>query len=369
MLTMTLLALFLVAACSSTIAAFAPPGNLTKLGVYAYDVQESTPVVFNGAVLMVESMLPMDPDWVQNDPALSNCSGYFRVRDQTSGKVLVNISETCGLAFATAVVATNDGGLDTLFIFGTEWNRSSSPMSGPCSLGASCVVDAFSSADPSLQAWTATRPLLAPGGAVYNVDVARVGTSGLDASEAGPLAGAQWVMQTEGSAPTFFVSNCSDPTSAACWEALPSASYGLDHFAGRQIGPCPSLRYDESAGFWYVLTGGESISVIRSPSLLRGSWTLGGTLLAPDDGDCLIAPAPFGGWYTPSAAAAAHIADCTKGSKGFGYVSDIDVTEVVVDGAIQTLFQYGPGDQHTFGFSALAIAPGPLFALLAGMFQ
>ena len=356
--------MFRLAAWLAASALAAPPSAvLEKLGVYDFDVQESTPVVFNGALLMVESMLPMDPEWARADPALANCSGYFRVRNQTSGVVLVNISQTCGLAFAAATVATNDGGLDTLYVFGTEWARDGSPWRGPCSQASSCVIDAFSSADPALQNWSATRPLLAPGGVVYNVDVARVG----DAADGLP-AGAQWVMQTEGTAPTFFACNGSDPTRAACWAPLPPATFGLDAFPGRQIGPCPSLRYDGRAGLWYVLTGGDSISVLRSPSLQRGSWTLGGTLLAPDSGDCALAPPPFGGWYAPSAEAAAHIAACKTGAKGFGYVSDIDVTEVVLDGAIVSLFQYGPGDQKTFGFSALAIARQPLFEFLAAMF-
>lgn len=351
-------------AASALVASASGPAGLEKLGVYDFDVQESSPVVFNGALLMVESMLPMDPEWARLDPALANCSGYFRVRDQRSGVVLVNISQTCGLAFAAATVATNDGGLDTLYIFGTEWNRVGSPWKGPCSQGSTCVIDAFATADPALQEWSAARPLLAPGGVVYNVDVARVGEAA-----GGAMAGAQWVMQTEGSAPTFFVCNGSDPTRPACWAPLPPATYGLDAFPGRQIGPCPSLRYDGRAGWWYVMTGGGSISVLRSPTLQRGSWTLGGTLLAPDSGDCAIAPAPFGGWYSPSAEAAAHIAACQAGDKGFGDVSDVDVTEVVVaNGSVATLFQYGPGDQRTFGFSALAIAYQPLFAFLAAMF-
>ena len=311
---------------------------------------------------MVESIIRQDPSWAGYWlPAFAHCAGYFRVRDQATGVVIANISQSCNRAFASAVRVVADGGMDRLVIFGTGWDRSVSPWVGPCSAAATCAIDAFSSSDPSLAVWQAATPLLMPNGSTYNVGVVRV-----TVPQPGALAGAQWVMQTEGRAPTFFVCAGGDPAAPGCWTPLPADAFALDHFAGRDIGSCPSIRFDSSTQLFYVLTGGDVISVLRSATLARGSWALGGTLLAPDADDCILAGPPYGGWYTPDANASAHLASC--GAKGFGDDSDVDLTEVVFDGEIATLIQYGSGDQKSFGFSNLALAKAPMFELLGSMF-
>ena len=158
-----------------------------------------------------------------------------------------------------------------------------------------------------------------------------------------------------------------------------------------------------------MLTGGEDIILLRSANLTRGSWQLAGppavagSIFSADQGDCKLAGAPYGGWYTPSPAAAAHIAACERNPRGFGDDSDVDITEIVLDSRAcaallieatppataaalhspalcgidgrgasppspATLFQYGSGDQATFGFSNLAIAPGAVFDVLGSFF-
>jgi hypothetical protein len=366
-------------------------GTATKLGLYDYFVDESSPLVFNGALLMFESIVQASPQWAGHwIPAFANCSCYYRVRDQLTGAVLVNITSSCNHAFGAAFVATNDGGLDTLFIFGTPWVRMNEASGGAdgahvrrgvawggaCSVPSTCSVDAFHSSDPALQAWTFTPAVLTPNATVYNNDVAHVGPPSPARAARAAAAGLpehEWVMQTEGPrGPLFFVSNASDPTDAAGWTALDPTVFNPDPFS-REIGTCPSIRYDPASGFYYVLQGGYQILITRSTSLRLGSWSLGsndGVMLAPDAADCALAPAPFGGWYTPDAAAAALIAACQGAPEGFGDDSDVDLTEVVLPGGggVATLLQYGSGNQKTFGFSNLALLPGRMFDALASFF-
>ena len=165
-------------------AAVAAAGGaeVKKLGLFDYFVDESSPVVFNGRLVMIESIVRASPYWAGNwDPRFANCSCYFRVRhmDPTNGAVIVNITETCNHAFGAGFVVTNDAGLDSMWVFGTPWIRDNVDMtsnrldrlswSGPCSgSGANCSVDAFWSSDPELQAWTAVPNAASLGFGVYN---------------------------------------------------------------------------------------------------------------------------------------------------------------------------------------------------------
>lgn len=415
-------------------------GLPAKLGLYDFFVDESTPIVFNGRLLMMESIVQDSPEYV---PLVPNCTCYFRVRDQASGVVLVNISSSCGHAFGSAFVATNDAGLDTLFIVGTTWVRMGAPAppsssvpahpspgtaaaaavgdaralgwGGPCSAGgANCSIDMFYTSDPALQAWTTVPRVVLPGKTVYNTDVTYVGLPGAARAAAQAAAGApptvrrgalpahEWIMQTEGpGGPRFFVSNASDPTDAAGWQLLDPAVYSMG--GSNQVGSCPSIRYDAASGYYYVLTGGRDILLLRSRTLQLGDWQLAnangainGTILPPNQRDCVPAGAPYAAWYTPSPTAAGHMAACAASPTGYGNDSDADLSEVLLDAAacaglstglaaqavaalcanvtatgvpgVATLFQFGSGDQATFGFSNLAIAPGGMFDVLPSYF-
>lgn len=367
--------------------------QIQKLGYYDYFVDESSPVIYNGRLLMFESIVQDSPQWAGHwFPEWQNCSCYFRVRDQLSGSVLVNISSTCNHAFGEAFVSTNDEGLDTLFVMGTTWIRPGSNQvtgsqrlsklhwSGPCAQ-QNCSVDSFYSNDPSLQSWTAVPSTVQVNYTVYNQDVAHIGPPGTRLH--GLPVPAQWVMLLEVSGdaaklPTLFISDRSDPTDAGGWTALDASVYGLDKFGNGQIGACPSIRYDPSTQFFYVLTGGISLLVLRSQNLTRGSWQLGqsmGVVLSANQGDCRQAPAPYGQWFNLSSYpdAVNDVSKCLAGSPtgpGFGADSDVDLTEYVTpNGDVVTLVQYGSGDQATFGFSNLAIAYGPLFKTLESFFD
>lgn len=385
--------------------------SVSKVGIYDYFTDESTPVVYNGHLLMFESIVQNSPQWAGHwDPRFANCTSYYRVRDQTSGVVIVNLTQTCEHAFGFALVQTNDEGLDTFFIFGTAWiraqatheNSTSLGWSGPCSTN-NCSVDAFYTSDPALQSWATAGQAIHTGYSVYNTDIAHVGVPGASTEgEGSGLPPHQWVMIMETSSQAsgkFWLSNASDPTDPTGWFPLDTSLYTLDQFGNWQVGACPSIRFDPATGYYYVLTGGYQIIALRSKTLAKGSWELAnnnGIAIAPDAGDCKLAGTPYGAWFNLSAYpdAEAHVDACLAdpAGPGFGNDSDIDLTEVIVStewlnsllgpaaaGAaakgpngstsVATLVQYGSGDQKTFGFSNLAIYPGPMFGMLASFFN
>ena len=109
-----------------------------KYGVYDYFVDESSPIIYNGQLLMFESIVRASPQWAGNWlPAFANCACYFRVRDMHTLNVIVNLTKTCNHAFGAATVY-KVASKDTLLISGTPWVRANSQKatagtwSGPC---------------------------------------------------------------------------------------------------------------------------------------------------------------------------------------------------------------------------------------------
>jgi hypothetical protein len=329
--------------------------RVEKLGVFDYFTEESSPVIFNGGLLMLESI---PTAYAGYDPAFSHCSAYLRVRDMRTLSVVVNITLSCGMAFGAATVLPGaaPGASDKLLVTATQWDRRSaarggalgSAWSGPCAGAAptNCSVFLFSSSARDLAdaSWAAfsTPPL--PYG-VYNTDPMAV-----------PRAAGlpwQWVMALETTAETarFLASAAGDPTDVTAWQVLDGA-----HTVPRypDTGSCPSLRHDGE--FFYYLTGGRDIHVLRSRDLV--AWEPPRTVLnhsAP--GDCVVAPAWFGP-YVPQGEAAQRLAACGAGGT-FGDDSDVDLVAWPApfgSGPAGVLLEYGSGDQRTFGFSNLALA-------------
>ena len=329
--------------------------QVQKLGVYDFMTEESSPVMFNGALLMLESIPAAYPGY---SPAFAHCSAYLRVRDMRTLAVLVNITASCGQAFGAATVlpGASPGAPDTLLVTATQWDRRSGGLrgawSGPCA-GASpanCTVNLFFSsardlADGSWQARAPGIPL--PSLGVYNTDATAV-----------PAAAGlpwRWVMalETTAEAARFLASASADPTDAAAW-ALLDASHTLPRLP--DVGSCPSLRHD--GAFFYYLTGGTDIHVLRSRDLVAWERAQRDVLSHSAPGDCVVAPAWFGGGYAPQGAAAQRLAAC--GAAGsFGDDSDVDLVAwpqpFSGGGPGGVLLEYGSGDQRTFGFSNLAL--------------
>jgi hypothetical protein len=291
-----------------------------KIGTYDYFVDESSPIIFNGALLMFESIVKASPQWAGNwIPAFIDCESYFRVRDMHTLAVIVNLTASCNHAFGAATVFTNQvSGLETLLVSGTPWSRANvatpafherssrvdSGWSGPCQSASNCTVDLFWSTDPTLidSSWSSAVPgIHTPGIGVYNNDITAVPSS----------AGVpfRWAMALETTQETarFAVSSSDDPTNTSAW-ALLNATFTLP--ALPDVGSCPSLRHDGT--YFYYLTGGSNIQILRSLDLATWAESQRHVLQHDDPGDCIIAPAWFGApsGYVPTAAAEAHLLTC-----------------------------------------------------------
>jgi len=338
-----------------------------KLGVYDYMTEESYPIIFNGALLMLESI---PTAYAGFSPAFANCSAYLRIRDMRTLRVVVDITASCGLAFGAATVVPGvSPASDLLLVSATQWDRRASGAagrlragwSGPCA-GASpanCTVHLLSSSarDRADGSWVGSPGVPVPFG-VYNTDPMAVP----------PAAGLpwKWVMALETTAETarFLASAAADPTQADAWRVLDAA-----HTVGRfpDVGSCPSLRHD--GAFFYYLTGGSNIQILRSADLVAWQEAPRSVITHAAPGDCVVAP-PFFGPYVPQGEAAARLAAC--GADGnFGDDSDVDLVEwpQPFGGAGPgVLLEYGSGDQRTFGFSNLAFFNGSMAAFLQSFF-
>ena len=383
--------LLLVAVCSAASLAAEPRAApaaaatvVAKLGVYDYFIDESSPLIFNGALLMFESVVRSSPSWAGNWlPAFKDCDSYYRVRDMRTLAVIVNITATCEHAFGAATVVPGaGGGADTFLISGTPWDRVNAPppppppqgparlrgrqgWSGPCAgSAANCSVDLFFSSSPALEdvSWSVragAQGIRMPFG-VYNNDITAV-----------PAAAGlpwRWAMALETTAETarFAASGAEDPTDAGAWAVL-NASFTVPSLP--DVGSCPSLRHDGAA--FYYLTGGTNIQILRSADLQAWTASARSVIRHADAGDCVVAPAWFGP-YVPTGVAQQKLASCGPGGN-FGDDSDVDLVEWPApfgDASLgpATLLQYGSGDQATFGFSNLALYNGSMNAMLQSFF-
>lgn len=353
--------------------ALALPGaslaQVQKLGVYDFMTEESTPLMFNGDLLMLESI---PTAYAGFSPAFAGCSAYLRIRDMRTLRVVVNITASCGLAFgaATVVPGAAPGAPDALLVTATEWDRRAAggrlraAWSGPCA-GASpanCTVHLLFSSAPDLAdaSWGSRSPGVPVPFGVYNTDPMAVP----------PAAGLpwKWVMALETTAETarFLASASADPTQVGAWRVLDAA-----HTVGRlpDVGSCPSLRHD--GAYFYYLTGGSNIQILRSADLVAWQEAPRSVLTHAAPGDCVVAPPWFGGGYVPQGEAAARLAACGAGGN-FGDDSDVDLVEwphpFGGSGGPGVLLEYGSGDQRTFGFSNLAFFNGSMNAFLQSFF-
>ena len=275
-----------------------------KLGMMDYESYESTPFVFHGKRLLMETIALVYPGHISHwKPEFKSCSSYYRIRDLASGVVLRNLTESCNHSFGSAFVDTHANGSSTLWVVGSSWYRPASAFAthsqagllgaraadgwgGTCKNGTECLIGAFSTSDPALQQW-ATGVALAPGRSSWNVDITtgRPSASGsktyVMAIEQQPLAGAP-----AGSSWTsyFYVkqdeSGAGDLTTG--WQLLPTATHVIG--GPGTHGACPTIRFipDAKGGMYYVISGGLSVYLDRSRDLsTSGLQIFGGRKCVP----------------------------------------------------------------------------------------
>lgn len=279
----------------------APIVSFEKRGMIDFKSYESTPLVFRGRKVLMETITLTYPGHISHwKPEFASCSSYFRLRDLDTGVVLVNLTDpvvdSCDHSFGSAFVDTLANGTEVLWVFGTSWyrpmvdastaaatenrylwpvgsssgagnNNSSTPTSfgtaagwaGACGegAGANCTVASFRTTDPTFATWTKS-VALRPGRQSYNMDISTGHPNPQDGSktyvmaiEQHPLPGAP-----DGSGWTSYFYIKDGPDAAlgdltTGWRLLPTASHVLG--GGGTHGACPTIRYFPDAdGGWYV---------------------------------------------------------------------------------------------------------------------
>ena len=269
---------------------------LQRLGAIDFDAGETSPVMFGGRPLLLESIsgcYPGNARWTE--PEFANCPSYLRIIDLTDGSIVANITGSCNHTFGSAMVVEAAGAVvggasatpETLYVFSSRWARFQAPhpwcpiphgsasWGGQCESAATCVIDGFSSSDPLLQTWT-KEVAVRPGFQAYNTDVVQVPPHQFNLPGVGDVRYVMAVESKGGSAgwqSSIFVTNSTNAVDG--WVALST----LVHGAVDAPVACPCIRYVQEDQQFYVFGAGsfagghQSVVVFRSADLR--SWEPG----------------------------------------------------------------------------------------------
>lgn len=209
---------------------------------------------------------------------------YIRIRDLTTGDVVSNISTSIGFGFGAAFVDYDHG---QLWISATANDRVSSaprPFGPPTDHCAQekhweCNgVWVFNSTD--LKSWTRRQTDVAWNGP--NTDIARVYPSPSHPTPSN-LPPHRYVMATENG--VWALNNNEDGDLSHGWVTLPSTAAHGGSLA------CPSVRYLPSDGYYYTVSGGHTVALMRSRDLLSWETASGeaAPFIQPSTGDIQVA--------------------------------------------------------------------------------
>ena len=281
----------------------AAPPLYTKLGAVEVGTYENTVFYFGGRLYNVENIACSFPEhagvW---QPAAFGNHSYARIRDFETGAVLANLSNSVGFGFVSAFVDYDAGAsTGTAWLFGTPADRCGGN-------GAPTTVQAWSSRD--LLHWE-TALAFDYGKVTHNVQVTRVAPMG-GASAAERKA---WALRRSGRAGDGRQRSAGEPAPAAS-SLLPAGTYvmflecfawavhdGNDSDLSRGWtllantsappgAPCggPSFVYSPRDDYFYHLTGGNVVWLVRSQDFRTWEVSTPSPFLAPSAGDALIAP-------------------------------------------------------------------------------
>eukprot|EP00729_Bicosta_minor_P003472 gene3472-22402_t len=245
--------------------------NWENTGVYTsapWHAAESTPFRFQGSMYVMES--------VEGGGGYFNTSqeggSFFRIADLHTGTVLVNVSESIGHAFFSAVV---DDARGVVWVFGAAHHRGWDNK-GPCddnsahggAPAAGCYVGVWNSTD--LLHWSKTaKSVIFPGGNYTqnnDVTLVRPEYDDWEAKHGALLPRHQAAMALEAEASKseggggFFstainIGTDGDLSRSADWIILYSNNTEKDYRTPEHA--CPALRYDPERGDYYLTGGGE----------------------------------------------------------------------------------------------------------------
>jgi len=275
--------LILLAALTVVASAWSPAW--TNHGAYDAVMCETTPFWWphDRKMYLLESICrgPANPGWKtkygyywgheeQWNATYTNHS-YFRIRDLASGDVVANISSSIGFGFGSAFVDYDSG---TLHIFGTPKDRDTDtprPYGPPPYSGCRSNdmydpsrrcggVWVFSTKD--LSGWRRLQTDVQWSGA--NVGVGRVyADNNRHSPRPSNLPPHKYIMATE-SGSYWAVNNNADGSDLSTgWSTLePARARG-----GSKA--CPSVRYLPSDDYYYTVSGGDTVDIMRSRDLLQ----------------------------------------------------------------------------------------------------
>jgi len=300
--------------------------------------------------------------------------------------VMASIKESCNHAFGSAIVSKAANGTETLWVYGTRWYRENVNIArdvnlqpawtGPCNDG-NCAVDVFWSSDPELKLWhNATAAVLPAGTSAYNTDVAQVDPAALAKFNPG-VPQHRWIMAIEvivkgygGFFTTFMINNGMTPVEGS-WTYLQPTKYilpALGH-GSNGAGACPSVRYIPSTGYFYVITGGDKVYLLRSKDLITwetGHYNGGAIFQSSPSTDCHIMPSNWTDWH-PDTNTVTQLNRCAAWDK---FASDADLTEFVQpNGKVSTMLMWQVSDQATQGLSVFSQYEGDQASFFAANFQ
>lgn len=276
-------------AAPPTATASAPAQLYTKLGAIDVGTYENTLFYFNSRIYNVENIACSYPEhagvW---QPADYGNHSYARIRDFETGEIVANITSSVGYGFVSAFVDYDvDASTGTVWLFGTPADRC-------VSNGAPTTVQAWWSRD--LITWQSALAF-DYGHATHNVQVTRVAPLGgapraeREAWAARAAASPTTVIAPPGAYVMFLecfawaINLNTDGNLTHGWTLLANTS--APHGA-----PCggPTFTYSPLDGFFYHLTGGNVVWLVRSQDFRAWEVSSPSPFLAPSAGDALVSP-------------------------------------------------------------------------------
>jgi hypothetical protein len=211
---------------------------------------------------------------------------YIRIRELESGVVVSNISTSIGFGFGAAFVDYDHG---QLWISATANDRAGTasrpygPPTDHCESERTWECNGvwvFNSSD--LKTWSRFQTDVKWNGP--NTDIARVYPSPAHPTPAN-LPAHRYVMATESGA-TWAVNDNEDGDLSHGWTTLPASA------AGGGVLACPSVRFLPSDGYYYTVSGGSIIPLMRSKDLLvweEANCTASAPFIQSASGDIRVA--------------------------------------------------------------------------------
>lgn len=205
---------------------------------------------------------------------------YARIRELQSGRVVHNISSSIGWGFISAFT---DYEHDRVWLFGTHADRCQKGVGGH---HLELVRSWWSTGPPGAQLtdWD-TAPAFACN-ATHNVQVTKVGPLGSAPAPPMPPGGVlpphRYMMMLEPF--QWAINDNADGNLTHGWRYISSTPPQNVQRGG------PSMRYSPADGYYYILTGGHTVSLIRTKDFHSWTESTPSPFISPTPADAQVSP-------------------------------------------------------------------------------